>query len=417
MTFAGFRDAYGRFKNADKVQPSSAYTQREEFKWGISSDIKPENVEVIMFFDEATDKHGIWANGVEIYFGCLPWNHKKLPFWHSIGEPIHNQFLYGKSLPDKLMGMQDINNAVFNAMLDQLYLSLNSPIFVDGDSDDLDEGYLEPGRIYKLDPGTKVEQSNLGKIDQSAFLMLDSIKRSMEESSISAQAQGVPTGGRKTKFEVQALQEGALNLAGLFLQMMEMAQRNKYKLRLSNILQYYSMPSQVESGKPKYKFIEIEGRKLSNGKTGKRMIQIVDNKSEVPSRDKLTEIAKNEERKDFDVLRSRVEPIVITRDYLLNKDYEMEIRIVPNSSVKESEADKKNKDIAFYQATAENPLIDQEVNIRDFARAFDKPDDIVKRPEDVQQQGDMAQEGAGLPGMPGMQGTPAGGPTPDLEQL
>ena len=147
------------------------------------------------------------------------------------------------------------------------------------------------------------------------------------------------------------------------------------------------------------------------------MIQIVDNKSEVPSRDKLTEIAKNEERKDFDVLRSRVEPIVITRDYLLNKDYEMEIRIVPNSSVKESEADKKNKDIAFYQATAENPLIDQEVNIRDFARAFDKPDDIVKRPEDVQQQGDMAQEGAGLPGMPGMQGTPAGGPTPDLEQL
>ena len=118
----------------------------------ISSDIDQSNVLVLKWYDETNDRYAIWANGVELYWGCFPWNHKKLPFWIGIGEPIHHQLLWGKSLPDKLMGMQDINNAVFNAMLDQLYLALNSPVFIDGMAN-IDEGYLEPGRIYEVDPG------------------------------------------------------------------------------------------------------------------------------------------------------------------------------------------------------------------------------------------------------------------------
>ena len=72
---------------------------------------------------------------------------------------------------------------------------------------------------------------------------------------------------------------------------------------------------------------------------------------------------------------------------------DIEIRIIPNSSVKDSEADKINKDITFYQMTAQNPLVDQVKNLKDLAAGFGKDDDIVKEQQAPQEQDVMA----GLP--------------------
>ena len=412
-TLDQFKSQYGGFSQASLVQPASFYKLDDELPWGISKDTDNDNVLILQYFDKRNDKLVIHANGTEIYYGCLPWNHKELPFWCAIAEPIHHQFLYGKSLPDKLMGMQDINNAVFNGMLDQLFLSLNSPVVIDGSIDDLGEGYLEPGRIYETSPGARAQTVKLGQIDPASFQMLQVIDRNMQESSISAQAQGVPTGGRKTKFEVQQLQEGALSLASLFLQLMEGSMRKKYWLRLYNILQYYSQPSSVESGKLKFKFIVIENTKLTNGKNGKRMIQIVSGEDEKPASSKLKKIAEQEEGKEFDVMEARVEPVVITREYLMEKDIELEIKIVPNSSIKDSETQKKNKDVAFAQLAMNNPLFDQEETAKDLAKAFDKSEDIV-----VDQQ--LPQTSApGISGQPGQPGIAAGGgqPVPDVDLI
>ncbi len=407
LTLPQFVDKFGKFPNASKVQPAGNYTSQEGFQWGISADINPNNVQVIQFYDDQADILSIYANGVELYHGCLPWNHKRLPFWRAIFEPIHHQFLYGKSLPDKLMGMQDIDNALFNGMLDQIFLALNTPVFIDGETD-LDDGYLEPGRLYSLTPGSNVTRVPMGGIDGNTVNMLSLVKRSMEEASISAQASGVPTGGRKTKYEVQQLQEGAMSLAGLFVQLMESAIAQKYWLRMQNIIQYYSMPSNVGSDKKKFKFIRVENRKLTNGKVGTRMIQIAGSQNEMPKKEDLQEIAEQESGKPFDVMESRVEPMVITRDWLTGGEFDLEVAIVPNSSIKETEADRKNKNIAFYQATAGNPMFDQEINARDFAEAFDKPADIVKVPQQSSTL-NPAQviDAAGLPGLPG--GTPGMG--------
>jgi len=401
MTLAGFKDTYGKFKNASLVKPAMFYSQENgDLPFGISQDIDPENILVLHFYDEIKDKYGIWANGVEIYYGCLPWNHKRKPFWHSISEPIHHQFLFGKSLPDKLMGMQDVNNSILNGMLDQLFISLNSPIFIDGMMD-IEEGYLQPGRIITGDPGAKAQKLSIGGVDQTAFAMLQLIKRSMEESSVSAQAQGIPTGGRKTKFEVEQLQEGALKIASLALQLMENSMRQKYLLRMYNILQYYSQPSNTKSGKEKFKFIKIDNTTLTNNKKGTKLIQIVGSKKDVPSKEELINIAEKEEGEPFDVLESRVEPIVITSDYLMNKDFELEINIVPNASVKETLTSQKNKALAFYQATKGDPGFDQDYLNELFAEAMDQPKSVIKKG------GGTPEEIPGLPGMPGMKGQPS----------
>lgn len=413
MKLSQFQEMYQHFSNATKVKNAGFYRELGDFEWGISQDVDDDGVEVLMFFDKLNDKMGIWANGVELYFGCLPWNHKELPFWSAQFEMIHNQFLYGKSLPDKLMGMQDVDNAMFNAILDQLFIGLNAPIIVDGSIDDLGEGYLEPGRYYEVQPGSKAQRLDIGGVDQTSFLMLQLIKRNMEESSISAQAHGVPTGGRKTKFEVQQLQEGALTLAGLFLQMMERAISRKYWLRTYNIMQYYSMPSRDKTGKQKFKFIVLRDTMLTNNKKGTKMIQIVGGEDEKPSPETLKMLAEQEENKPFDVMETRVEPIVITRDYLMNKDFDLEIRIVPNSSVKETEVQKKNKTLAFSQMAFQRPdLFDQEIAAKKFAEAFDQPDDVVN----VKQQQPQSGQQQGLPGQPGMPGLGVN-PLPEVDLL
>ena len=379
MKFSLFQDMFGKFKNSKDVMPmQDYYTDTSEVPWGLPTDADPKNVFVMQYYDEIKDKLGIWANGVEIYYGPMPWNHKKLPFWSTQFEIIHPDFLFGKSMPDKLMSMQDMNNGVFNSMLDQLLMALNSPIFVDGEIDDLDDDFIEPGRIYSMDPGTKIQKGTLGAVDPTAYQMLNLIKRSMEESSVSAQAQGIATGGRKTRAEVEVLQEGALNLASLFLQIMETSMGRKYELRLANILQYYTMPSNKDDDKLRFKFIVLEDTKLTNGRNGKRLIQITDDAETQPTKAEMVGIAENEEGKEFDPATSTVEPIVVTRQYIMDKEYSFEIVITPNSSVKESEQQKKRNDVTFYQMTAENPMIDQPENLRDLADAFDKDPSIVK---------------------------------------
>jgi len=387
MTYNGFMDTYGEFNNANKVQPKSFFNDIEPMPYGISSDVDANNVQVLHYYDEITDTLAIYGNTHEIYYGPMPWNHKKLPFWISIPEPIHPQLLVGKSLPDKLMSMQDVNNAVLNGMLDQLFIALNSPIFVSGLQDDLDDNYLEPGRIYNVDQGFDVKRTALGANDPATFQLLQLVQRSMEETAISAQNQGVPSGGRKTKYEVQQLQEGALNLAGLFLTMMEQAMVRKYQLRLYNLLQYYSMPSRDKSGKKKFKFFTLENRKMTNGKYGKKFIQIVGSQSEMPSADKMMSIAEKETGEEYSPMNSLLEPIAITRDFLTSGDLDLEIYIVPNSSVKESQAMKDNKFISWYSSTLNDPMIDQERNKKLYAKTMGVPEDLVKKPEPPQQPG------------------------------
>ena len=387
MKYTRFMDEFGKFENAKNVKEAGYYFGLDGYEnWGISQDVKSTHVEVIRFYDEVDDKYGIWANGVEIYYGCMPWNHKVLPFWHSIGEPINEDFFYGKSIADKLMSMQDLNNALLNGMLDQLYLSLKSPIFISGElNDDIRDGYLEPDRVYTAEQGTTVSKPMLGAIDQNAFNMLNLIKRSMESSSISEQAQGIATGGRKTRYEVQTLQEGALTIAGLFVVLLENALKRKYWLRMKNILQYYSMPRKDKNGKAKFKFIVLNDTKLTNGKIGKKMIEIVGDDTDLNSPEGLAQVgASMEGLTEYNPATSRIQPIQITREWLLNDEFDFEMTIAPFSSVKDSELDRKNKDIQFYQLTNGDPMFDQEMNKKDLARAFGKDPRIVKNEEEVQ---------------------------------
>ncbi len=415
LTVDGFNDAYGKYKNADKVKPAGSHYDSGFMPWGLIKDLDRDHIQVLEWYDVVNDERKVWANGVCIYDGALPWNHKQLPFWISIAEPIHHQFLFGKSFPDKLLSQQDMTDALLNNILDNLFASLNSPVFVDGDIDDLDDSYLEPNRIYKMEQGTKVQKGNLGGVDQTSFQVLQLLKRSMEESTVSAQAQGIDTGGRKTRYEVQTLQENSLNVASLFLQMIESAMQHKYFLRLYNILQYYSQPAEAQDGSTRFKYLVLEDRKLTNGKVGKKLIQIapsLDGKDQGQIANELKGAANMEmgmpADADFNAAEATVEPILLTRDYLLNKDVELDIKIIPNSSIKETSIQRKNSDIAFYQMTNGQPGWNQKLLREDLASAFNKSqeyvEDIEEAPTEEDQLAGEMEKAKGMMGGAGMEG-------------
>ena len=172
------------------------------------------------------------------------------------------------------------------------------------------------------------------------------------------------------------------------------------------------MPSQTKSGKKRFRFIERSDTKLSNGRKGKRRIQIVGGKTDIPSKEELKSAIAKETGGEFDPLESTIEPIVITTDWLINKDLDLGMKIVPNSSMKDSKVSRNNKDIAFFQAAANNPLFDQKEVAKDFAKAFDKDVERVMAKEDNTQNA-MA-EASGLPGLAGMKGQPAPSQTPEI---
>lgn len=410
-------DAFGHYKNFDKVKPNGYYTDNGFLDWGIDSDIEQGKYQVIEWFDETKDEHKIWINGVSVYDDVIEFNHKRKPFWMAIFEPIHHQFLYGKSLPDKMMAMQDMTNATLNSIFDQLLLAVNSPIFISGDMDDITEGYLEPNRVYHMDTDARVERGGLSGIDQTSFQVYSLLKRAMDEISMPADQSGIPTGGRKTKYEVQILQENALNIASLFLQLMETAMKDKYLLRLYNILQYYAQPSEAMDGSVRFKFLTMENRKLTNGKVGKKMIQIVPSlggKTQQQVKEELANIGSMEMGgQEYNPATATVEPIVIITDYLMNKDVELEIKIVPNSSVKDSNIQRKNNSIAFYQMTNGDQRYNQHMLAVDLADAFDKNPEIVNAEQT--ENGGLEEQVAkainvmkGAPGTTGMEGIPAG---------
>ena len=375
LTTQQFQDVLGKYKNAELVKSAGHYREQDGFDWGISENVRDNNVQVLYFFDEVANKMGIWANLTELYYGPMPWNHGKLPIWIAQGEPINSQFLFGKSLPDKLMSMQDMNDNILDAMLDQLFMGLNSPIFVDGVVN-LDDNFLEPNSIIQLEQGSKVQKSNLGNIDQTSFQMLSLLKQGMEQSSVSNQAQGIPSGGRKTKFEVQQLQEGATQIAGLFLQLFESGYARKYLLRLKNDLQLCQMPSMTKDGSRKYKYIELEGRQLANGRTGKRKIQIV-GPGQAPTPEQMEEV----QGKDYNPLKADFQPIFISKDYLKSGDMELDVKMVANSSLKSSEFARKQRAKEYFQITAENPMVDQQKSLENFTEAMEQPADLVKEPQ------------------------------------
>lgn len=269
--YSTFMERFKGFKNIDKIVPVAWGTDffgkgKDPYeKESQEQKLVSRYVVVYEYWNTELDMICIIANNQEIYYGAIPFRHKRLPFvvyynyrrddscWGISEVEIAAPFIYAK---EEIINLQ---------MLD-VKLALQSPIAVSGDiTFNPEENELQPGAVFTLRGlnGGKVQDNimplRFGDIPQSSFSVLQKI----EDTQIAI-----------TGDDTKALYENPDQLATQTMAKQQTAQkrnrsnimqntieseRSRVQIRLSNIVQFYAHPYQDIDGNVQFRRLKLEG--------------------------------------------------------------------------------------------------------------------------------------------------------------
>jgi len=406
-----FDNEFSKYKNHKFVKTAGQLTQEEEERFmknqweSRTSDYEP--YEVIRYFHKQKDEFVIVANGIILFESPLILGKKKkwYPFAKSIFEPFAQDFFYGNSLPNSLMGEQDVINSLYNMALDKTYKSMMANLIVGGvnkDDFDLEDGTITHDTITYVEDIQQVKEMPINGISQSDMNMIEMVSRGLDLSSVDANQQGIANRG-VTAREVVIANENAKKLKGILYLFLTSLWVQKMRLRILNILTYYTQPkaekvlgdNQEETIIDSYRKFMVDNTELSNGQKGTLGIQMVGSPEELPSEEELDI---NEEAYTMQN-GGNYEEIAITSDYL--NDWIYDVKVVSESvfqregSLTQAKMEDKLKMMdAFFP---EQMIANKEKMFKDAVTAFDDdPDDYELTPP--------------MPAMP--QGLPGEAPVP-----
>jgi len=331
-----FESEYGEYTDADLVKTVAEMLVDDSTPfWKSNVDVKDDQIEVVFYFNKLIDEYIILANQVWINpkgkdtVAPLPWNHKLLPFWGAVFEPLDTGFFYGRSMIDKLIADCDYSDALLDRILDQTTLSVSRPILTDGQTASaMTKGFLQPNNVITTDWSQgrpKMDVVPIPEPSSSSVALYQLLKQRNEQSSMASEVIGGTTQQQKTATQIEIEQQGAMQIVSLFLKLMEKGIRDKNTLRLSNQIQFYSMP--LKDGA--FKRIQLRDTKMSTGETGAVQISIVD------------KIVEQEEKETLE----RMENIMVEPKAL--REMNMDIVIVPQSSIKMTEVQRQIFEINY----------------------------------------------------------------------
>lgn len=423
MDIADFQAEFYKYPNCKYVKSGGEARTMPQFKDYLPTSLKANQVFVWRYFKKPTntpDTMVIMANGVLLTpeVSPLPYNHKTksrgLPFWDAGLEPYDEEFFYCMPLPIKLKGDSDVSDAVIRMTIDLLYLALDAPI-LSQDAENIEDKTLGPGVVWDVTDVEGTKRMDIKGPNGDNFAMLKLLANNMNLGSIDDVQQGVSNQGNPTATEVDAAVEGASQLIELFKQFMEWGVREQGVLQMSNQLQFYPVPLGMENGKPKYRTLRVDNvPKVSDGKIGSVKLTFVGTKSELPPTPPLN--PEQQQRlaeqwgEDFDQIVVRnsprnknLEEVWVTAAYL--KDFDAGCTIVPNSSVKQSEAKKKSDEERYQQhvLTFYPDLVDRQKLLRVYneINEHDPDEALLEQPQGAPgAQNDPLQAGLGGAGQP-----------------
>lgn len=337
-----FEKEFKKYKNFDKVKTASELTVKGEmdtfFKTEWESRVTDdEPIEVIRYFNKGEDQFTILANGVVLLDSPLILGKKKkwYPFAKSVYEPFATDFFYGNSLPNTLMGEQDIINSLYNMALDRTYKSMMANLIIGNtNKDDFDLEDPNVGvdtRIYVQDIN-QVREMPIKGLAEGDIKMINLIGQGLDLTSVDSNQQGIQGRG-VTAREVVIANENAKKLKGIIYMFLAALWIQKLNLRIMNILTFYTKPKVktivAEDGKEniidEYQNYIVEGANLSDGSKGNMGIQMVGSEADLPKQEEL-DVQENMHRyrsgEEFEIL-------AMTSDYL--DDWQYDVKVVSES--------------------------------------------------------------------------------------
>jgi len=345
-----FKNEFGGYKNAKFVR---GWTEKDKEEYKSNVQTKEDNlisesevtfyteswkqrvqdkdfIELVRFYCKELDEYIIVANGGMLLDSGLLWgkNKKRYPFAKTIFEPFQSNFFYGKALPDTMMGEQDVINSLYNMAVDKTYRSLVPPMLI-GDSNkdafDLeDEEVSMDTKIYVSDIA-QVKPMEISGISSADIRMMDIVSRGLDLTSVDSNQQGV-AGRGVTAREIVISNENAKKLKGILYLFMSALWVQKVRLRILNILTYYTLPHVEkivgEDGKEttidKYRKFIVENAELSTGKMGTIGMQMVGSREELPVAQEL-----DVEEEVYRMQGKKYEALAMTKDYLDGWEYDV----------------------------------------------------------------------------------------------
>lgn len=306
---------YGKFENWKYVRKGAvtdATTEEEQTiydnKWRLT-DVKDEQVEIILYQDKPGDEFQIIINGVMMLPIGFPLSAVSPAGEYNVVKqvyrPISHDFAYGKPFV-RLGSVREISKLI-DEMLKLFVLKTRksfTPAYVNTSGKVISRRVLSPGRItmgISPDALQKIGEEGQG-VTANEFGVLKELQERIDKSTVSNQFQGQQGKSGTTATEVVELQRQAKLTLGLTIAAAEFLELKLGYLRLWNILENFYEPlgtkvvkindvrEYVNTYRNVSREVSIEGEGL-----GER--QVLPVAGEVPSAEVIRKLEHDEENK------------------------------------------------------------------------------------------------------------------------
>lgn len=206
--------------------------------------ISHENqVEVLWYWARSPkDRLIIVANDVLIFEGPNPYKHKQLPFVRWVDIKRTHRF-YGKGEAELLESIQDETDTMRRMLIDRAHLDIDKMFLVSDRLAFSDEDLMaRPHGMIPVGDVNAAKPVEYGDVPRSVELQLQHLSDDgIISTGINPRAQALPQAGTAT--EAAMLKEATLKRLRLKVWLMKKESLTRMaRLRVSNILQYYSQP-------------------------------------------------------------------------------------------------------------------------------------------------------------------------------
>lgn len=231
-------DALG---NAKFVKPGGDTTTMFQSPADIDNS---KDVEVLWYWEKSPDDALIiCANGIVVFAGPNPYNHKQLPFARAVDIKRTHQF-YGKGEPELLESLQEELTQLRRLRLDQTHLAIFKPFLV-SERENIDETelLLHPGgSVHVNDTELGIKELGISDPPRSSYMEEDRIKEDVVRvTGVDDRFQSVKKATTAT--EAAILKEQTLKHIRLKLWLLQRTFLKEVgRLRIANIQQFYSIP-------------------------------------------------------------------------------------------------------------------------------------------------------------------------------
>lgn len=204
---------------------------------------KEKDVEVLWYWSKKPeDWLMVVANDVMIVMGPNPYKHKQLPFARAVDTKRTHHF-YGKGQAELLESIQDEINTLRRMVIDRNHLDIDKMFFVSNRLNLSDEDLIaRPHGMIPTDDVNGAKAVEYNDVPRSVEVSMQHLEDDATVvTGVNPRAQALPTAGTAT--EAAILKESTLKRIRLKIRLFEREFLTQIaRLRVSNILQYYSQP-------------------------------------------------------------------------------------------------------------------------------------------------------------------------------